>query len=247
MNLALRKVFVGMAFFSILCGTLHAEEWGVSMGEKINVRDKPLSTGKVVGQIASDLAIIQVENSDCGSEKIKFGDKELECPWAQVSLPKLKTSYVFGNFIEVFPSKIRAENFVSENIAFRKKYAGEWEYAPSKEIEIGHPTITVSLKADGSLEMTLDAVEGDHLVMEKGTGRFYLYPEAGVVKMVANLKGEIAPDGMSWEAYYKLSTGHLPENKPALDAFIKERSQYQTRREFVENILAMETVLKKKQ
>jgi len=97
---------------SRLASILEKPDYGIILGEKVNVRKKPSIKSKVIAQLTYDVVLAPQLGEEAVTEKI--GDSSY--PWISIILYNGKTGYVYGKYFK---------RVMSERL-YLEKIEGKW-------------------------------------------------------------------------------------------------------------------------
>ncbi len=204
--------------------SLSAQQYGVVFADNVNVRKNASSKSPLSGRIEKNLSLVEVTAESPTTEKIPFGLCSIDYTWHAIDFNKLITGWVYGAYILVFDTKDSAQQCINQNNAFRAANTGKYTF--EYEIDGLSTYFEVELFSDGTITFSLNSVEGDHILVEKGNGRYFINTRYNTFNFYGSTNGEFYPDGYSWAEYYSMDKGHEPSAKQ-LEEYIKEKGHYQ--------------------
>ncbi len=202
-----------------------AQQYGLIIAENVNVRKESSSKSKIVGKIIKEMTLVKVEDKSWDTEVIEFGNKSIENYWYQINQEDKIKGWVYGEFIILFNSLDSAKECIKQSNDFRQKYTGKYSFSDHSNYFMTY--YELELFDNGKINIYSNCVEGDHILEEKGEGRFYVNTRSLTFNVYGNMTGEFSPDSYSWEEYFELANGHKPTKKE-LDQYIKEKSVYKS-------------------
>jgi hypothetical protein len=216
---------------AVLCSALflafpiaaNAQQYGVVFGNNVNVREEPSSKSKLLGKIVENMTQVKVESNYYVSERISFGNCDIEYDWYDINQDEKLKGWLYGAYIIAFETADSAKDFIDKNTEFRSQHAGKYsmEYDPGDF----YTYYELELLEDGTIKFSLNRVEGDHIISEEGNGRYYIETKTNTFNFYGNTTGEFSPDGYTWAEYYALANGHEPSDAE-LKKYINEESHY---------------------
>ncbi len=222
----MKKVF--LMSISILISVNLISQYAVLTSAPVNLRDKPSTEGKVVASLMKNYIIVGYISDSKNTEKIKIWNNEFEEVWKLVKIGNMQC-YIYSPFVEVFKEYPDADKFVERNkkvqaeLKGKKAIRDEVLKEMNKDNDASDFYYQFTFEEDGKFKIEIDGIEGDHVLMEKGVGRFIVYDDHIIFR--AAIQGEFAPEGYSWEEYFLLAVGHKP-TKQELKKYIKENKTY---------------------
>jgi hypothetical protein len=206
-----------------------AQQYGLIIADNVNVRDESSSKSKIVGKIPNAMTYVVVDDNSFNDESIEVGITTMTYPWYQINQDDKLKGWVYGAYIIILNSGDSILECISQNIDFRILHAGKYNY--TDHTEYFETYYELELLFDGKVNISSNSVQGDHILEEKGEGRYYINTRTATLNIYGNMTGEFAPDFYSWEEYFAMDQGHKPTQKE-LDAYIKEKSHYKSRCSF---------------
>ncbi|PJZ69636.1 hypothetical protein CH373_09030 [Leptospira perolatii] len=203
---------------------LFAEGTGVTLGKRINIRQEPQAKSKILQTIPADLSLVRVIDASSIQNKEEELDPGKPENWRKIEWQNIQ-GFVFASLIAVFSDQESADRFRSENEKFRSEVRGNYQFFAEEE-----KIFDLIFSEDGTLRFQGEIVEGDHILVEKGEGRFFLYKNELILQI--HVEGEFAPDGRSWSEYFALANGRKPSSKKELNEFIRARQFYKENRKY---------------
>jgi hypothetical protein len=220
---SLLLAIVCIVLFFFCTPAIKAQQYGVVFGNNVNIREEPSSKSKLVGKILENMTRVNVESNNYTSERISFGNCNIEYYWYEINQDDKLRGWLYGAYIIAFETADSAMDFIDKNIAFRNQHTGKYtlDYNPGDFSTY----YELELLGDGTITFDLSSVQGDHIISEKGNGRFYFNTKNNTFNFYGSTSGEFSPDFYSWEEYFTMAKGHKP-TKEELEKYINEESHY---------------------
>ncbi len=237
---------------SLLISINLSAQYAVLTSAPVNLRDSASTDGKAVASLMKNYVILDYVADSRNTQKIKIWHRVFDEVWQIVKIGNMEC-YVYSPFLEVFQNYADAEEFVKRNKKIQKELKGSKKLSKKIVAKINYLSeiddvprgedfrklpedayCEFTFDDDGKFKISIEAMEGDHMMSEKGVGRFVAYGQEILFR--AGVTGEFAPDGYSWEEYFELAVGHKP-TKEELKRYIKKTKYYKT---YIELLLPIE-------